>query len=689
MYKNIFTLIFSFLFISTSVIAQEIPDYVPTDGLIGWYPFNGNANDESGNGNNGSVNGPNLTFDRFGTNNSAYDFDGGTEIITLSSPFASGVNEMTILVWFKPEFSSPTPNQVISVFQQDGPLDDGVSYLSYYPNSNLRYGFGTGNGNFNDVVTDYPSQEWHCAVMTYNGSSLKAYMDNSLLGSSSLTPAEYNSLAAFTIGNLDGNPVQGFIGTIDDIGIWNRALSEQEITGIFNACVSTLEPAITSNGSTTFCSGGFVQLTSSMADSYLWSNGATTQTITVTEAGEYTVTVFDSDGCSATSEPIEVFVNDVPSAAVNTSGSTDLCSGESVTLTVLGTGSYLWSNGATSQSIEVSDAGSYNVTVTSDGCSAISQPVEVTVTATPEAIVLPNGSTEFCEGGFVQLSAQGEGTFQWNTGATTQSITVSEPGNYSVIISNGGCSDISDPIGVTVNPLPVVSLTGLNDICENSQPVELSGGSPSGGWYTLNGETTNEINPSQTGPGMQSIGYSFTDGNGCSNSSNGTIMVNAVEPAEIFGLNSTYLPGDGSSELSAEPAGGVFGGAIVSGNIFDPNLAGPGTHSVSYAIVDENGCISLTGACTTVEIITGGQYGDDEAPGVRIYPNPASTIVTIEHPFQNARAEVINAVGQLVLLETLASSRGELVIGDLPMGIYQLRLIDQSGMMTNIPFVKK
>ena len=54
----------------------QVPSYVPANGLVGWWPFNGNANDESGNGNNGTVNGATLTSDRFGTNNKAYLFDG-------------------------------------------------------------------------------------------------------------------------------------------------------------------------------------------------------------------------------------------------------------------------------------------------------------------------------------------------------------------------------------------------------------------------------------------------------------------------------------------------------------------------------------------------------------------------------------------------------------------------------------
>ena len=75
------------VFIFTSNVFSQVPNYVPTTGLVGYWPFNGNANDESGNGNNGTVNGATLTTDRFGSANSAYSFNGnGNHIEIPNSP---------------------------------------------------------------------------------------------------------------------------------------------------------------------------------------------------------------------------------------------------------------------------------------------------------------------------------------------------------------------------------------------------------------------------------------------------------------------------------------------------------------------------------------------------------------------------------------------------------------------------
>jgi hypothetical protein len=223
-------------FFITLVSSAQIPQYLPSNGLLVWLPFNGDALDESGNGINGTVAGPDLTLDRFGNANAAYDFGGGQDRIIMASPFSEGVNEMTIMAWFKPEVSGAPSDQVISLWQQDDGfnLNDGIAYFSYYPEpSNVRVGYGTSNTNFSSVIIDNPSQEWHCAIMTFNGAEVSLYMDSQLLGTSSLSTGEYISNEPFAIGNLESNPVQGFIGQIDDFAIWNRALTTNEIEQLF------------------------------------------------------------------------------------------------------------------------------------------------------------------------------------------------------------------------------------------------------------------------------------------------------------------------------------------------------------------------------------------------------------------------------------------------------------------------
>ncbi|HKR05644.1 MAG TPA: T9SS type A sorting domain-containing protein [Bacteroidia bacterium] len=221
---------------------------------------------------------------------------------------------------------------------------------------------------------------------------------------------------------------------------------------------------ITAGGPLTFCQGGSVTLTSSSGSSYLWSPGnQTTQAITVTAAGSYTVRVTSSAGCTKISNATVVAVNSLPTATITPNGPLIFNQGGSVTLTASSGSSYLWSPGnQTTQSIVVTTSGTYTVRVTnSNGCSAISLPVVVTVNGGTQgvAVITPNGPTSFCQGGNVVLSANAGISYIWSTGQTTQSITVTTSGSYVVTVTFTSNTSTSSPVAVTVTncscPVPV------------------------------------------------------------------------------------------------------------------------------------------------------------------------------------------------------------------------------------------
>ena len=147
---------------------------------------------------------------------------------------------------------------------------------------------------------------------------------------------------------------------------------------------NVLDASITANGSTTFCSGESVTLTSSAGTSYLWSTGATTQSIVVTTSGSYTVTVKDGNGCSAVSPATDVTVIGNPNPFINPGGTETINAGGSAVLTSNYTSGNQWSTGETTQTITVSTSGAYTVTVTNNyGCSATSLATTVIVNGTP------------------------------------------------------------------------------------------------------------------------------------------------------------------------------------------------------------------------------------------------------------------------------------------------------------------
>ena len=99
--KNLLMTTIAIFGLATISIAQTVPTYVPTNGLVGYWPFNGNAKDESGNGTNGTVNGPLLTTDRFGNSNAAYNFDGIDDYVEILHNPSLNLPNGTINLWFK------------------------------------------------------------------------------------------------------------------------------------------------------------------------------------------------------------------------------------------------------------------------------------------------------------------------------------------------------------------------------------------------------------------------------------------------------------------------------------------------------------------------------------------------------------------------------------------------------------
>ncbi len=233
------------------------------------------------------------------------------------------------------------------------------------------------------------------------------------------------------------------------------------ITVVVNALPAT--PVITASGSTTFCTGGSVDLTSSATAGNVWSNNLTTSTITVSTTGNFTVTVTDANGCASTSAPISVNVSNAPAPTISAS-STQACSGDVVTVTSSAADSYLWSTGDTTQSIQVSATAAVYVTVTNaNACDGVGQSTttNITFTATPTA------AGSFTSAGNVVTftnASTGATAYSWdfgdftNSSATAPAHAYAANGAYTAVLTaiNGNCTDtvafeISIEVGIEEN----------------------------------------------------------------------------------------------------------------------------------------------------------------------------------------------------------------------------------------------
>jgi hypothetical protein len=217
--------------LTAATMAQNVPSYVPTNGLVGWWPFDGNANDESGNGNNGNVNGATLSNDRFMINNKCYSFQNNSiEVPNNALLGFNPNNSFTAGLWVYKD-----GNQ--SVMHLLGKRGAGSPYFNWQfaYNTNIYFETGTGPGSTLGVnsLANLSSQNWTYIVGVYNNSTWNIYIDG-VLSNTSMGIAYIDDLSNLTIGNSGG--FEPFYGKIDDLGIWNRALTQQEITALYNGC---------------------------------------------------------------------------------------------------------------------------------------------------------------------------------------------------------------------------------------------------------------------------------------------------------------------------------------------------------------------------------------------------------------------------------------------------------------------
>lgn len=236
--------------LTTKTLFAQVPSYVPTNGLVGYWPFNGNANDVSLNANNGTNNGATLTADRFGNANSAYSFDGVDDFIQVpNSNSISITGDITMAAWVNTFGYNNQNYQTI--------LSKRETYWTWEYSMNLSYhtnivhdtkliasrALGMGNGQQVWTTTSFIPNNWEYWVASISNGQLKLYKNGILdnTQSFSLVPNNQNCPLLFGKNTLSDNSEQ-FLGKIDDIGIWNRALTQEEITTLFNAnqCITNI-----------------------------------------------------------------------------------------------------------------------------------------------------------------------------------------------------------------------------------------------------------------------------------------------------------------------------------------------------------------------------------------------------------------------------------------------------------------
>jgi len=292
--------LFFFLLFSIPSFSQGVPNYVPTDSLVGWWPFSGNANDVSGNGLNGTVYGASLTTDRHGNANSAYSYDGDdwTQIAHNSKLDFSLSDSYSISCWIEIDSSFTTG----SILEKWNNGNDPYPYQFRGANGQKlsigRYIGGWPQDQSRTQATAYDSsivaQEIFLHLLgVYTPDTIYLYV-NGVLSSSKenlmITSGNTGNTYPLTIGRRGNSASRFFKGKIDDLGIWNRALSQCEISNLYNSNVGSC--AVGANTDTTICQGDTITLGTSYLPSPICTNGIGEweQILTSTDLAGYTIT---------------------------------------------------------------------------------------------------------------------------------------------------------------------------------------------------------------------------------------------------------------------------------------------------------------------------------------------------------------------------------------------------------------
>ena len=492
------------------ILEIETEPYQPAfikEGLVAYYPFNGNANDESGNGNHGIVRGAILTQDRHSIQNSSMRFNGSSTFIEIpSSKSLDSINRITISCWIYADLLFPPQGQqgwksscITAKGLRSGEASDWALTID---GDRIRPHIFVNGWNYSDSPSVITKKKWQHVVFSYDGSSTRTYADGviikEVLRNVGVLPSSNQPMYIGVYLPESPSNSNFFPGLIDDFRVYNRALTDAEVKAIYDyESTSPIQsPVFVSQPvSQTVNSGDNVVLSVGLQTAgtynYQWQlneqniAGATASSLSVNNAVagiyRYRVIVSNSAG-TVISDTATLTVSTPPAPLIVTQPAPKTVQeGANVSLNVLATGQgalvYQWQfneqnlPGATSATlnlngVKLNTAGRYRVLVSSQYGVTISDTVTLTVNANPPpTIVTQPLSRTPAEGTQVSLTVTATGlgslTYQWQInnqnipGATSSTLVLSAVrpsanGNYRVIVGNPYGTTISTEATVTV-----------------------------------------------------------------------------------------------------------------------------------------------------------------------------------------------------------------------------------------------
>ena len=462
-------LLLPFLFLFYLPVLAQIPSYVPVNGLLSYYPFNGNGNDLSPFNNHLTNNGATPTADRFGNANAAYDFDGISSFLTRTNPSYTfnSTSTFTVSFWYKRVNTASLGIPIMHATTASG----NFVWIFQLASLNMQFGTNKQGSAWIWAQSTTTTDVWTHIVMVYNAGQMTLYKDNVAAATGTFN---HTAVSSTTLPLLIGKGVGGshFYGQIDDIGIWNRALSQCEINDLYTS--STTLTGLSAGPDQYACNGSQITLSATGATTYIWTpNIVNGSTFSPTISQNYTVTGFDANGCSSWDQVAVIAQN----VNVNAGQDLFLCSGDSAQLNATGYPGIQWSGGISNNvpflpnqtQIYIASASNAN------GCTD-SDTVSVIVNSLPQINAGPDQS--ICFGEEVVLYGTG-GIFMFWSNNIADSIPFVPQLSGSFVLtgaSNEGCIG-TDTVYVSVNDASsnTITASALDSYSLNGQTYTSSG----------------------------------------------------------------------------------------------------------------------------------------------------------------------------------------------------------------------
>lgn len=435
--------------------------------------------------------------------------------------------------------------------------------------------------------------------------------------------------------------------------------------------VAGTNPVVALGSDSSFCSMATLDA-GNAGSSYSWSTGDSTQMIMLMSSTTVSVVVTDALGCTD-SDTITVTINTPPTISIGPD--TTVCGSYSVDAGNSGS-TYMWCNGATTQTTTLVNSGSCIVTVTdANGCSS-NDTISVVINQAP--VVNLGSDSAFCGTGTIDAGNAGS-SYLWNDNSTSQTLTASSSGAYFVTVTDAlGCT-ANDTINVTINNNPVVNIGPDTSDCSS---VTLSS-NLSGMLMWSDNSMGNSIVVTTSG----SYWLSVTDSTGCYGIDTVNVTIFGLPTVTISASSTSVCDLDADVILTGSPAGGAFTGTSVTGSNFDPSI-GSGAYPIQYTYTDSNGCSGNSIITIAVSPCVGIQ--ESNATVFTMFPNPSTGVINLNLSVDGSTVEVFDVLGNKVSGQKYNNAGAVQVdLSNQPQGVYFIQVTAGTNKMVQKVIIQK